>query len=117
VGGAFTPVADPGLGIRGAIGSGVWCSRMTCRGPDRQGQRSRGREEMLGAWPSRLWSRLGLSSPEVQRPWIQGGVWLVAATGWRPRCAIAMTVISRMHGTSAVRTGSGDPWPDSLGGW
>lgn len=48
---------------------------------------------------------------------IRCGVWLSAATGWRSGCATKVTFVASPVGrSSAFRTGSGDPWPDSCGG-
>ncbi|MFO0016777.1 MAG: hypothetical protein ACK52U_09500, partial [Synechococcaceae cyanobacterium] len=48
---------------------------------------------------------------------VRTGVSITAATGWRSRHAIAFTCcVSHRWRTSAGRTGSGDPWPDSGGG-
>jgi len=53
---------------------------------------------------------------------IKTGVSLTADTGWSSRQAIEFTYrvqlrFTHLERTSAGRTGSGDPWPDSLGGW
>jgi hypothetical protein len=41
----------------------------------------------------------------------------VPSSGWRSRCAIEFTCcVSHRWRTSALRTGSDDLWPDSLGG-
>ena len=97
--------------------SGVCGSRMTCLGPDREGlEITSGRSDAQGLTFS------AVIPARARQPEGSTGVdqkWLMAL------CGYGMAFAPRHRGhlcgshqgrTSAVRTGSGDPWPDSVGG-
>ena len=117
MGGALAPVADLSLGIWGSIGSGVCDSRMPCLGPGRKGMEiTSGRRDARGLTFSAV-IPARVMQPEVSTRGKQK--WRIALCGYgmtlAPRHRVHCCVSHRWC-TSAVRTGSGDPWPDSLGG-
>jgi hypothetical protein len=128
VGGASAPACDHRLGIWGLIGSGVCGSRMTCPllrrslrlGPGRirngdhvSGKRCSGLD-LPGCDPGSGYAARGINTWGTELAYRS----LLIRDDVRAAPPSSLEPITR---TSTVRTGSGDPWPDSLGrqgpGW
>jgi hypothetical protein len=116
VGGAFAPVAAV-LSSHEGCRSGVCRSRMTCQGPGREG-----REITSGRRDARGLTFSVVIPARALQPGVSTGRklnWRIALCGYGMTLAlrIAFTCcVSHRWRTSAVCTGSGTPWPDSLGG-
>ena len=114
--GAFAPV-EAVLSSHEGCRSGVCGSRIACLGPGREGMgiTSLGRDArgltFSAVIPARV-QQPGVSTRGKQN-------WRIALCGYgmtlAPRHRVHCCVSHRWR-TSAVHTGSGDPWPDSVGG-
>ncbi len=91
---------------------------MLCQGPGRKGKEiTSGRRDAQGLTVSVV-IRTRVMQPGVSTREEQN--WRIALCGYgmtlAPRHQVHLVCVSHRWRTSVVRTGSGDPWPDSVGG-
>ena len=123
MGGALAPVADHGLGSWGRSRSGVWGFRSGLSGAwqarkgDRVGEKRCSGLDLLGCDPGSGYAARGVKWRELKLAY--RSLRLRDDLRARPSSSLIKFTLGLSHlgRTSAGRTGSGDPWPDSLGGW